>query len=56
MDVTFFEGQPYYPKIEIQGEKTSSMIESAEFQQLEVEIVEPPTENVITTEGTNSKV
>ena len=32
MDVTFFENQPYFPKIGIQGEKTKIQTEMAEFQ------------------------
>ena len=40
MDVTFFENQPYYPKIGIQGENTYP-IEVVESQLLELELTEP---------------
>ncbi|KAI5436929.1 hypothetical protein KIW84_023164 [Lathyrus oleraceus] len=40
MDVTFFENQPYYPKVGIQGEKIYP-IEVVESQLLELELTEP---------------
>ena len=40
MDVTFFENQPYYPKVGIQGENTYP-IEVIESQLLELELTKP---------------
>ena len=40
MDVTFFENRPYYPKDEIQGERTAISTPTMEFQPLEVEELE----------------
>ncbi|KAI5401066.1 hypothetical protein KIW84_065776 [Lathyrus oleraceus] len=40
MDVTFFENQPYYPKVGIQGENIYP-IEVVESQLLELELTEP---------------
>lgn len=42
MDVTFFENQPYYPKVGIQGEQPNTyQTENSEYQLLDLEITEP---------------
>ncbi|RDX95182.1 hypothetical protein CR513_22332, partial [Mucuna pruriens] len=54
MDVTFFENQPYYPKVGIKGEKTFIPSEMAKSQPLGFEVTEPtpdatPAESIETT-------
>ena len=42
MDITFFENQPYYPKVGIQGEQSHLYpTKSSEYQLLALEETEP---------------